>query len=104
MVEASDIILILLAIFFPPAAVAFLTGCSCDLIINILLTILGVLPGTIHAFWLIFKKMRAEERYGQGGIKYTGNGEWVPTDHVQQGPYYPHGGPPPPQYGATNNY
>ena len=26
------------AILFPPAAVAFLTGCSCDLLINILLT------------------------------------------------------------------
>ncbi|KAN0063067.1 hypothetical protein ACQY0O_004230 [Thecaphora frezii] len=100
MVEASDIILILLAIFFPPASVAFLTGCSCDLIINFLLTILGVLPGTIHAFWLIYKKMKAEERYGPGNIKYTGNGEWVPHG----GAYYPAGAPPPPppHYGATN--
>ena len=26
------------AIIFPPAAAAFITGCSCDLLINILLT------------------------------------------------------------------
>ena len=29
---------------------------------------LGYLPGEIHAFWLIYRKMRAEERYGQGGF------------------------------------
>lgn len=29
---------------------------------------LGYIPGHIHAFWLIYKKMQAEERYGNGGF------------------------------------
>ncbi len=62
--------------------------------INILLTLLGYLPGHIHAFWLIYKRMKAEERFG-GAVKYTGNGEWVPQ-HGQ--PIYQ---APPPSYGAT---
>ncbi|PWY97487.1 phosphatidylserine decarboxylase [Testicularia cyperi] len=95
MAGGADIILILVALIFPPAAVAFITGCSCDLMINILLTVLGYLPGHIHAFWLIYKKMKAEERYGDA-IQYTGNGEWVPK-HGQ--PIYQ---PPPPAYGATH--
>lgn len=76
MVRASDIILILVAILFPPAAVAFLTGCSCDLLINICLTILGYLPGHIHAFWLIYKKMKAEEKFGLNGFVYIGSGKY----------------------------
>src|ERR1700722_9056736 len=54
MVKGSDILLILVspldldsqisdisqvAILFPPAAVAFIAGCSCDLLINICLTL-----------------------------------------------------------------
>ncbi|KAF8950821.1 hypothetical protein BDZ97DRAFT_1594689, partial [Flammula alnicola] len=52
------------AILFPPAAAGIVTRCSSDLLINILLTIsvpLGYIPGHIHAFWLIYKKMQAEE-------------------------------------------
>ena len=33
------------------------------------ITSLGYLPGHIHAFWLIYKKMQAEERYGNGGFQ-----------------------------------
>ena len=44
--------------------------------------------------WLIYKKMKAEERYN-GAVQYTGNGEWVPKygQPVYQAP--------PPSYGAT---
>ncbi|KAG8983420.1 hypothetical protein FRB94_007222 [Tulasnella sp. JGI-2019a] len=69
MANGSDILLIIVAILFPPAAAAFIAGCSCDLLINILL-------GHIHAFWLIYRKMRAEEQYGYGGYQYLGNGEF----------------------------
>ena len=93
MVRGSDVLLIVVAILFPPAAAAFITGCSCDLLINILLTILGYLPGHLHAFWLIYKKMQAEERYGRGGYIYVGNGEYQPA--FQQ---VPSGQP---NYGAT---
>ncbi|KAG9051319.1 hypothetical protein FS837_009586 [Tulasnella sp. UAMH 9824] len=71
-VKGSDVLLIIVAILFPPAAAAFITGCSCDLIINILL-------GHIHAFWLIYRKMKAEEKYGVGGYHYVGNGEYQPV-------------------------
>nr|XP_031858829.1 uncharacterized protein CI109_005783 [Kwoniella shandongensis]KAA5525901.1 hypothetical protein CI109_005783 [Kwoniella shandongensis] len=88
-VKGSDIVLILVAIIFPPAAAAMITGCSCDLLINILLTVLvgivhlfsapppGYLPGHIHAFWLIYKRIKAEETYGHGGYSYLGNGNFV---------------------------
>ncbi|KAK0535341.1 hypothetical protein OC835_002390 [Tilletia horrida] len=94
-VRSSDILIILIAILFPPAAVGILTGCSCDLLINILLTILGYFPGHIHAFWLIWKKMKAEEEYGYNGFIYKGNGEYV------RNPAAPPPVQPPPSYGAT---
>ncbi|EGO03527.1 hypothetical protein SERLA73DRAFT_129868 [Serpula lacrymans var. lacrymans S7.3] len=99
MVKTSDVLLILVAILFPPASVAFITGCSCDLLINILLTILGYFPGHIHAFWLIYKKMKAEERYGRGGFLYTGNGQYAP---LNQGGYNQGYVPGQVNYGATN--
>ncbi|THV05618.1 hypothetical protein K435DRAFT_646865, partial [Dendrothele bispora CBS 962.96] len=77
-----------------PAAAAFIAGCSCDLLINIYLTILGYIPGHLHAFWLIYKKMQAEERYGYGGYQYVGNGTYEPYQQPQaqapqgQQPYY----------------
>ncbi|KAJ7057755.1 hypothetical protein C8F01DRAFT_1150976 [Mycena amicta] len=92
--KGSDILLILVAILFPPAAAAFITGCSCDLLINILLTVLGYIPGHIHAFWLIYKKMKAEERYGAGGFRYVGNGTYEPLAQGQPQQAY---------YGATTH-
>ncbi|KAH9000796.1 hypothetical protein EDB86DRAFT_2902856 [Lactarius hatsudake] len=82
-VRASDVCLILVAIIFPPAAAAFVTGCSCDLLINICLTLLGYLPGHIHAFWLIYRRMKAEEIYGRGRYIYIGNGAFEPGPGVQ---------------------
>jgi len=38
-VRASDVIVILVTIIFPPAGAFFVTGCGCDLLINILLTL-----------------------------------------------------------------
>ncbi|KAG8881172.1 hypothetical protein FRB98_004523 [Tulasnella sp. 332] len=66
MANGSDILLIIVAILFP--------------------------PGHIHAFWLIYRKMKAEEQYGYGGYQYLGNGEFVAN-----------GGLPPvaPNYGST---
>jgi len=91
MVKTSDVVLILVAILFPPAAAGFITGCSCDLLINIALTCLGYIPGHIHAFWLIYKRMQAEERYGHGGFLYVGNGTYQPlyqNNGPTQAPYY----------------
>jgi len=30
---------------------------------------LGYFPGHLHAFWLIYRKVQAEERYSVGGIQ-----------------------------------
>ncbi|KAF7349212.1 UPF0057-domain-containing protein [Mycena sanguinolenta] len=98
MVKGSDVLLIFVAILFPPAAAAFITGCSCDLLINILLTILGYIPGHIHAFWLIYKKMKAEEALRPRRLPlyvhlHVGNGTYEPIAQGQ---------PQQPYYGATN--
>ncbi|KAL1297262.1 hypothetical protein AAFC00_004821 [Neodothiora populina] len=51
----SDIIKIILAIVLPPVGVFLERGCGADLLINILLTILGYIPGIIHALYIILK-------------------------------------------------
>ncbi|GAA5884567.1 hypothetical protein JCM3774_000944, partial [Rhodotorula dairenensis] len=62
------------------------TGCSCDLLINIALTLLGYIPGHLHSFYLIYKKIQAEERFGPD-VQYFGNAEWGPgAGAAQQGP------------------
>ncbi|KAK5984006.1 Proteolipid membrane potential modulator [Trichostrongylus colubriformis] len=47
------ILLCILAVFLPPAAVLLDQGCTNQFFINILLTILVWIPGVIHAFWVI---------------------------------------------------
>lgn len=44
----SDICKIILAIILPPLGVFLERGCGADLLINILLTILGYIPGSKH--------------------------------------------------------
>jgi uncharacterized membrane protein YqaE (UPF0057 family) len=51
----SKIVLIILAIIFPPIAVFLKNGAGKDLIINILLCLVFFLPGVIHALWLVTK-------------------------------------------------
>lgn len=43
---------VLLSILFPPAGAYAAVGLSKHFWINILLTILGWLPGVVHALWL----------------------------------------------------
>lgn len=51
-----DIIRIIVAIFLPPLGVFLQVGLGKDFWINLLLTLLGYLPGIIHAVWIIAKK------------------------------------------------
>ena len=51
-----DILKIVAAIVLPPLGVFLTMGVSQALIINILLTLLGWIPGVIHALWLISKR------------------------------------------------
>ena len=47
-----SILIIIISILLPPLAVAMTKGLGKDFIINLLLTILGWLPGVIHAFYV----------------------------------------------------
>jgi uncharacterized membrane protein YqaE (UPF0057 family) len=51
----SSIIRIILAIFLPPIAVLVTAGIGIQFFLNILLTILGVIPGMIHALWIVMR-------------------------------------------------
>jgi len=53
--SSSDVFAYLVAIFLPPLAVFLKTGCNADFLINIGLSILGWIPGVIHAWWVISK-------------------------------------------------
>ncbi len=55
---------LLLGILVPPVGIFLTYGFSVTLLINILLTILGWVPGSIHAVWAIAKH---EERFSQHG-------------------------------------
>ena len=50
-----DLLRILLAILLPPLGVFLQVGIGKHFWINILLTILGFIPGIIHAGWVIAK-------------------------------------------------
>ncbi|GAB4386246.1 MAG: YqaE/Pmp3 family membrane protein [Elainellaceae cyanobacterium] len=53
---------IVLAIVLPPLAVFLTYGVSTTLLINILLTLLGWLPGSIHAVWAVVKHQEGVNR------------------------------------------
>jgi uncharacterized membrane protein YqaE (UPF0057 family) len=50
---ASDILKIILAILLPPVGVFLEVGLGTQFWINVILTILGYVPGIIHALWVI---------------------------------------------------
>lgn len=51
----KDLLRILLAIILPPLGVFLQVGFGFHFWLNILLTILGFVPGIIHAVWVIAK-------------------------------------------------
>jgi uncharacterized membrane protein YqaE (UPF0057 family) len=55
MEELMDIIRIICAIILPPLGVFLQVGIGKHFWINILLTILGFVPGIVHAVWVITK-------------------------------------------------
>ncbi|MBD2258767.1 YqaE/Pmp3 family membrane protein [Pseudanabaena sp. FACHB-2040] len=54
---------IVLSILIPPVGVFMTYGLSSTLIINVLLTLLGYLPGMIHGVWAVTKHY---DNVGQG--------------------------------------
>ena len=55
-VTATDPIKIIAAIFLPPLGVFLEVGLKGHFWLNILLTLLGGIPGIIHALYVILKK------------------------------------------------
>lgn len=51
-----DILRIILAILLPPLGVFLQVGIGLHFWLNILLTLLGYVPGIIHAIWVILAK------------------------------------------------
>jgi uncharacterized membrane protein YqaE (UPF0057 family) len=52
---SMDVLRIIIAILLPPLGVFLQVGIGKHFWINILLTILGYIPGIIHAVWVIVK-------------------------------------------------
>ncbi|CAN5292146.1 YqaE/Pmp3 family membrane protein [soil metagenome] len=51
-----DIIRIIIAILLPPLGVFLQVGIGPQFWINILLTLLGYIPGIVHAIWIIARR------------------------------------------------
>ena len=51
-----DIIRIVIALLLPPLGVFLQEGLGKHFWINVLLTILGYIPGIVHAIWIILKR------------------------------------------------
>lgn len=51
-----DIIRLIFAIILPPVGVFMQVGLTAQFWINVLLTLLGYIPGIIHAVWVILKR------------------------------------------------
>ena len=54
--KTGDVIRIIISIIIPPVGVFFEVGFGLHFWINIILTLLGYIPGLVHAIWIIVKK------------------------------------------------
>lgn len=54
--KANDLIRILFALLLPPVGVAMQVGFTKNFWINVLLTVLGYVPGIVHAVYIIAKR------------------------------------------------
>ncbi|KAJ4418582.1 hypothetical protein N0V82_005468 [Gnomoniopsis sp. IMI 355080] len=92
----SLVLLILITLLFPPVGVFLVAGCGADVLINIGLTLLGYIPGHIHAFYIIYVYY---SRQGQGAYDRAPG---IYSERVQTGGHKlaPAQGPPQGQYGT----
>ena len=63
----TKLLRLVLGLIIPPLGVFLTVGIGPTLLINVLLTLLGWLPGSIHAIWVIAKY---EEKVNRGGEIY----------------------------------
>ena len=55
-INETSIIALILSVFLPPLGVLIKDGLGASFIINCLLTLLGFIPGVIHAWFVILRK------------------------------------------------
>lgn len=55
-VEGPDILRVILAVLLPPLGVFFEVGLGKHFWINVVLTLLGYIPGIVHALYVIFTR------------------------------------------------
>ncbi|KAK7708968.1 hypothetical protein SLS64_006448 [Diaporthe eres] len=92
---ASAVLLIIITLFFPPVGVALVAGCGADVLINICLTLLGYIPGHIHAFYILYVY------YSRADRPTAERAPGIYSERVQNGGHnqgHPAGG-----YGTINN-
>ena len=58
-----DIFRILIAIVLPPLGVFLQVGIGLQFWINILLTLMGYIPGIIHALWIVTTRPKAKPKF-----------------------------------------
>ncbi|KAI9670828.1 MAG: hypothetical protein M1829_004717 [Trizodia sp. TS-e1964] len=80
----SALFLVLITILFPPIGVFAVAGCGADLLINILLTVLGYLPGHIHAFYIEYVYYERREDSRQGAF-VNDRAPGIYSENVQRG-------------------
>ncbi|KAK9464717.1 hypothetical protein V1512DRAFT_267751 [Lipomyces arxii] len=80
----SSLIVIIASLFIPPLGVFFLSGCSVDLMINIGLTMLGYLPGLLHALYIEYVYYSRREDATNGVVNYD-RAPGVYSDAIQRG-------------------
>lgn len=68
------IIKLILAFVFPPLAVALERGCDGQTVLNIILTIIGWIPGVIHALFIILHCGKDVADDGTIAVAETTNG------------------------------
>lgn len=51
-----DVIRIILSVLIPPLGVFLQVGLGLQFWLNILLTLLGYIPGLVHAIWIIARR------------------------------------------------
>ncbi|KAI0471146.1 hypothetical protein GGR56DRAFT_659185 [Xylariaceae sp. FL0804] len=81
---ASAILLVIITIFLPPVGVWAVAGCGADLFVNIALTLLGYIPGHIHAFYLEYVYYDRKEQAREGRIAAR-RAPGIYSDRVQTG-------------------
>lgn len=59
-----ELLRVVIAVFLPPLAVFLRIGFSPHFVINLLLTLVGYVPGLVHAVWVLAQTSRHRVRVG----------------------------------------